>query len=195
MDHRSRSLDLHKIPRLSLNRRPPVSPIRVTSRSDLTCPKKTKAEVTQILQSLTARLRESITKREASFERYLDQQDIDLPVARFPQFLAIYLSNGELLTRIPGVTIQQDNSTTKCTSILGSKSFQALFWKEWQVVPTMYKFLMECSTMQPGAYSSRSASPICSGVSVPMREVRQFDIALRVVVLHKFPKVPSARFH
>jgi len=72
-----------------------------------------KAEVTQILQSLTARLRESEYETRASFERYLDQQDIDLPSRGFPQFWQFYLSNGELLTRIPEVTIQQDNSTTK----------------------------------------------------------------------------------
>jgi len=57
-----------------------------------------KAEVTQILQSLTARLRESEYETRASFERYLDQQDIDLPSRGFPQFWQFYLSNGELLT-------------------------------------------------------------------------------------------------
>ncbi|MGB9963033.1 winged helix-turn-helix domain-containing protein (plasmid) [Halobacterium sp. MBLA0001] len=70
-------------------------------------------EVTQILQLLTERLRESEYETRASLERYLDRQDVDLPTRGFPQFWQFYLSGGELLTRIPRVTAKQDGSATR----------------------------------------------------------------------------------
>lgn len=76
-----------------------------------------KREVEQILQLLIERLRESEYETRASFERYLDQQNVDLPTRGFPQFWQFYLSSGELLTHIPGVTSQQDGNATRyvCT--------------------------------------------------------------------------------
>jgi len=70
MDHRQPiSGSPHKIPkRLSLNRRPPVSPEIESLVDQISLVQEDeKAEVTQILQSLTARLREPEYETRASF--------------------------------------------------------------------------------------------------------------------------------
>ncbi|WP_199723128.1 winged helix-turn-helix domain-containing protein [Halobellus sp. Atlit-38R] len=72
-----------------------------------------KRRVTHILQLLTDRIRESEYETRASLEGYLDQQGVDPPTRGFPQFWQFYLSGGELLTRIPGVTAKQDDNTTR----------------------------------------------------------------------------------